>query len=157
MKPKNALSGLSMAVILQFGVLASSAQTNKYLFSGSETNITLNAGTYIMTAFAVASSGSIVAESSPLGLSTNTVERTAAVGSLAPVPVPEPSEKAVQFYRSGIAWWLVNLGWSWFIPALVLLSGFSGWLGRHAKRIGRWEVCATFVFVLLYTLIVYVL
>jgi len=40
-----------MAVVLQFGVLAGSAQTNIYLFSGSETNITLNPGTYIITAY----------------------------------------------------------------------------------------------------------
>jgi hypothetical protein len=38
----NSLCGLSMAVVLHFGVLAGSAHTNKYLFSGSETNITLN-------------------------------------------------------------------------------------------------------------------
>jgi hypothetical protein len=35
-----------MAVVLQLGVLAGSAQTNLYLFSGSETNITLNPGIY---------------------------------------------------------------------------------------------------------------
>jgi hypothetical protein len=51
MKSKNILSGLSMAVVLHLGVLAGSAQTNIYLFSGSETNITLNPGTYIITAY----------------------------------------------------------------------------------------------------------
>jgi hypothetical protein len=50
MKSKNALRGLAMAVVLQLGVLAGSAQTNIYLFSGSKTNITLNPGTYIITA-----------------------------------------------------------------------------------------------------------
>jgi len=40
MKPNNALCGLSIAVVLQLGVLAGSAQTNIYLFSGSETNLT---------------------------------------------------------------------------------------------------------------------
>ena len=47
----NALYGLSLAVAMQLGMLAGSAQTNKYLFSGSETNITLNPGTYIITAY----------------------------------------------------------------------------------------------------------
>src|ERR1700677_3837977 len=51
MKSKNAVCGLSMAVVLHFGVLAGSAQTNIYLFSGSETNITLKPGTYIITAY----------------------------------------------------------------------------------------------------------
>ncbi len=54
MKNKNALCGLSIAVVLQLGVLAGSAQTNIYLFSGSETNITLPPGTYIITAYGAA-------------------------------------------------------------------------------------------------------
>src|SRR5579863_3657715 len=51
MKSKNILCRLSMAVVLQLGVLAGSAQTNIYLFSGSETTITLRPGTYIITAY----------------------------------------------------------------------------------------------------------
>jgi hypothetical protein len=51
MKTKNILCGLAMAVVLQVGMLAGSAQTNKYLFTGSETNITLPPGTYIITAY----------------------------------------------------------------------------------------------------------
>jgi STE24 endopeptidase len=79
------------------------------------------------------------------------------VESFAPVPVPEPSEKAVRFYRSGVRWWLFGEAWTWFVPALILFTGFSGWLGREAKRIGRWEILATFVFVLFYLFIAYVL
>src|SRR5271155_877075 len=51
MKSKNILRGLSMAVVLQMGMLAGSAQTNIYLYTGSETNITLQPGTYIITAY----------------------------------------------------------------------------------------------------------
>jgi hypothetical protein len=51
MKTKNALIGLSIAVALQLGMLAGSAQTNIYLFSWAKTNITLNPGTYIITAY----------------------------------------------------------------------------------------------------------
>ena len=50
MKTKKALCGLAIAVILQLGMMAASAQTNLYLFSGTETNITLPPGTYIITA-----------------------------------------------------------------------------------------------------------
>jgi hypothetical protein len=46
MKTKNVLCGLAMAFVLQLGVLAGSAQTNIYLFSGSKSNITLNRGLY---------------------------------------------------------------------------------------------------------------
>jgi len=51
MKSKNALCGISIAVILLWGVLAGSAQTNQYLFTGSETNITLNPGICYITAY----------------------------------------------------------------------------------------------------------
>ena len=51
MKTKNALWGLIAAGLLQLGMLIGSAQTNLYLFSGSETNITLLPGTYIITAY----------------------------------------------------------------------------------------------------------
>src|ERR1039457_5193452 len=45
------LRGLAIAVALQLGMLAGSAQTNIYLFSRSKTNITLPPGTYIITAY----------------------------------------------------------------------------------------------------------
>ena len=51
MKSKNVVCGLAMAVVLQLGMLAGSAQTNIYFYSGSETNITLPPGTYIITAY----------------------------------------------------------------------------------------------------------
>jgi hypothetical protein len=59
MKTKNSLCGLAMTVVLQMGMLAGSAQTNIYLFSGSETNITLPPGTYIITAYGVPGGGSM--------------------------------------------------------------------------------------------------
>jgi hypothetical protein len=51
MTPKNRLCVLYVAIVLQFGVLAGSAQTNTYLFTGLETNITLNPGLYAITAY----------------------------------------------------------------------------------------------------------
>jgi hypothetical protein len=67
MKSKNVLYGLSMAVVLQLGVLAGSAQTSIYLFTGSLTNITLPPGIYIIQAYgaeaAAATAASAKAES----------------------------------------------------------------------------------------------
>jgi hypothetical protein len=54
-KGKIPLCGLAIAVALQLGMLAGSAQTNIYLFSGSKTTITLNPGTYIITAYGASS------------------------------------------------------------------------------------------------------
>src|SRR5215470_5849082 len=42
---------LSITVVLQLGVLAGSAQAGIYLFSGSETTVTLNPGLYDITAY----------------------------------------------------------------------------------------------------------
>ena len=51
LKTKNAFCFLVAAVTLLFEVLACSAQTGAYLFTGSETNITLEPGTYNITAY----------------------------------------------------------------------------------------------------------
>jgi Zn-dependent protease with chaperone function len=65
-------------------------------------------------------------------------QQAAAQSSTAPVPVPEPSEKALSYYRSGIVLWVVNVLWGLLIPALFLFTGFSARIRDWAKRIGRW-------------------
>jgi hypothetical protein len=67
MKSKSILCGLSIAVVLHFGVLAGSAQTHKFLFSGAETNITLNPGTYVITAYGAPGGGNVYATGVGLG------------------------------------------------------------------------------------------
>ncbi len=68
MKSKKILSGLGIVVALHFGLLPGSAQTNIYLFSGTETNITLPPGTYIITAYGAPGGGGIYAGAEGLGL-----------------------------------------------------------------------------------------
>jgi hypothetical protein len=89
------------------------------------------ASTLGLLCFALTNVGGIAADVLPPGLTTNTVERPTTVESFAPVPVPEPSEKAVEFYRSGIVWWLLSEGWSWFVPALILCGGDGVFHGLH--------------------------
>jgi len=55
----------------------------------------------------------------------------------APVPVPAPDEKALQYYRSGNVLWLVDLAWGLLIPALFLVTGFSARIRSWAQRLGR--------------------
>jgi hypothetical protein len=57
MKSKTLLCGLSIAAVLQLGVLAGSARADTYLYSGSETNVTLSPGTYIITAYGAQGGG----------------------------------------------------------------------------------------------------
>jgi Immunoglobulin domain len=58
LKTKKAFCFLVAAVTLLFGVLACSAQTGAYLFTGSETNITLEPGSYNIIAYGAQGGGS---------------------------------------------------------------------------------------------------
>jgi STE24 endopeptidase len=53
------------------------------------------------------------------------------------VAVPEPSELARQYHRSGDVLWLVNTAVGFLIPGLLLWSGFSARMRNWARRIGR--------------------
>src|SRR5262245_58416029 len=69
---------------------------------------------------------------------TPDTQQASAQSSTAPVPVPEPSEKALSYYHSGIVLWVVNVIWGLLIPALFLFTGFSARIRDWARRIGRW-------------------
>lgn len=80
MKAKNILC-FSVAITLLFEVLACSAQTNKYLFTGSKTNITLGPGTYNIIAIgAQGGSGGLGAEMAAPFSFTNPTTLTLLVG-----------------------------------------------------------------------------
>jgi Zn-dependent protease with chaperone function len=53
------------------------------------------------------------------------------------VPVPEPSKKALSYYRGGNLLWIVDLVWGLLIPALFLYTGFSARIRNWAQRLGR--------------------
>ncbi len=55
----------------------------------------------------------------------------------APVPVPEPSEKAMRYYRSGVVLWVVGLVWGLLVPAALLFSGASARIRSLASRTVR--------------------
>ena len=74
-----------------------------------------------------------------------------------PVAVPEPSEKAMSFYRSGNVLWLVSKVWGLLVPALLLFTGFSARIRAWAQR--RWQKWY-FIFALffvVFTLLVYLI
>ncbi len=54
-----------------------------------------------------------------------------------PVPVPEPSAKAMRYYRSGNLLWIVKNVVAIGVPLLVLFLGWSGKIGAFAKRVTR--------------------
>jgi STE24 endopeptidase len=62
-----------------------------------------------------------------------------------PVPVPEPSEQAVRYYRSGNVIWVVQQILGIALPALLLLSGLSAWLRTRASQMGHGHFYPTLV------------
>jgi STE24 endopeptidase len=54
-----------------------------------------------------------------------------------PVAVPEPSAKAMRFYRSGLVLWWVNQAWVVAVPVVIVASGLSARMRNLARRIGR--------------------
>jgi hypothetical protein len=56
-KPHSFIVFCGVAGVLQLGLLAGSAQTNIYLFTGTETNITLSPGTYNIIAYGAQGGG----------------------------------------------------------------------------------------------------
>ena len=73
------------------------------------------------------------------------------------VPVPEPSDKAMSYYRSGIAWWLLDVAWGFALPALMLFTGFSARMRTWAARLGRKWFFVVGVYLILFSLVTFVL
>ena len=69
------------------------------------------------------------------------------------VAVPEPSELAVQYYRSGNVLWAVSTGLSLLIPALLLFTGLSASFRRLAQRASRRWILMVALYALLFTLV----
>lgn len=94
-----------------------------------------------------------VADEAPPNEETPTVS-TVADDQRAPVPVPEPSEKAMAFYRSGMWIWGFNRLWAIALPAALAFSGFSARLRDLAARIGGFWFPTVGVYIALFLVIV---
>jgi Zn-dependent protease with chaperone function len=73
-------------------------------------------------------------------------------GTAETVAVPEPSELAVRYHRSGNVLWAVSTGLSLLIPALLLFTGLSARLRNLAHGIGRRWILTVAVYALLFAL-----
>jgi Zn-dependent protease with chaperone function len=81
----------------------------------------------------------------------------AGVAAPPPVPVPEPSELALRWYRTGILVWIVGLVWGIAVPAVIFASGLSARLVALARRLSNHFFFVTAVYALLYTAVAFVL
>lgn len=84
------------------------------------------------------------------------VQSSSAEGS-GPVPVPEPSEKALRYYRSGNVLWIVGTLWGLAVPALLLFTGFSARMRNVARGIGRNWFFTIAVYAVLFSLVAFIL
>src|SRR5437899_2389943 len=75
----------------------------------------------------------------------------------APVPVPEPTEKAIRFYRSGNVLWCIRTLLELSVPALILFTGFSARLRDWAERTGRRWLFALAIYLVAFLALRYVL
>lgn len=83
--------------------------------------------------------------------------RSAGPEGSGPVPVPEPSEKAMRYYRSGNVLWVIGTLWGLAVPALLLFTGFSARMRDVARRIGRNWFFTIAIYAILFTLVAFIL
>jgi len=74
-----------------------------------------------------------------------------------PVAVPAPSEKALRYYRSGNALWVLDVLLGLLIPALFLFTGFSARLRDLARRVGRNWFFTVVAYFVVFTLVNFVI
>ena len=90
----------------------------------------------------------------PSGVSAGEPGGTAAEG---PVAVPEPTEKALDYYRSGNVLWVVQMLWGLLVPAALVFTGFSARLRTLAQKVGRKWLFVVVVYSVLFLVISFVL
>ena len=74
-----------------------------------------------------------------------------------PVAVPVPSEKALDFYRSGNVLWIVQTLWGLIVPAALLFTGFSARMRTLAQRVGRKWLFVVVLYTLLFGVLSFLL
>jgi len=98
-----------------------------------------------------------VVDQAPLPDTPAQADATDSTGNQGPVAVPEASEKAMQYYRSGNVLWTVSTIWGFVVPLLLLFTGFSARLRTWAKGIGRKWFLVVAVYLILFSILTYVL
>jgi Zn-dependent protease with chaperone function len=103
----------------------------------------------------------IAQESEPTAVRASVQARQEAAAEVqvdvGPVAVPEPSEEAMRYYRSGNLLWIINALWGLLIPALFLFTGFSARVRDWAQKLGRKWFFVIGIYVTLFLLITFVI
>jgi Zn-dependent protease with chaperone function len=102
-------------------------------------------------------SAALSARQSPQTAPPPSAVQEASIAADAPVPVPEPSEKAMARYRSGVVLWLFDTAWGFVVPAVVLLTGFSARMRNWAVRVSRKRVLTIAVYFAIFSIVMFVI
>ncbi len=73
------------------------------------------------------------------------------------VAVPQPTEQAVRYHRSGNVLWVVRQVWALAVPAAILFTGLSARMRDWARAIGRWWVLAVAVYFVIYSVLTFLI
>lgn len=74
-----------------------------------------------------------------------------------PVPVPEPSEKAVRYYRSGNVLWAIGMIWGFAVPLILLFTGLSAKMRDWSRAAGRKWLFTIVIYAVLFSVVTWVL
>lgn len=72
-----------------------------------------------------------------------------------PIPVPQPSAEAVEYYKSGNLLWIVNTIWGFLIPGLILFTGFSATMRNWAQKLGKYWYFTLVLYFVIFSLITF--
>jgi STE24 endopeptidase len=100
------------------------------------------------------------AESAALDPAVGEASDATAAGAAAesgPVPVPQPSDKALRYYRSGTWLWLFGIVWGIAVPGVILFTGLSARMRDLARRLGRYWYFTLVIYLVLFSVLTYLI
>ena len=114
-------------------------------------SLVLTVAASVVAASAIQEPGAVPGSAAAARL--DTVPPSLAIDETQTVPVPPPSDKALQFHRSGNLLWIVDQTWQIVMLSVILLTGLSARLRDWSQRIGRRWFLTLAVYWLLFTVL----
>jgi Zn-dependent protease with chaperone function len=111
----------------------------------------------LLTVLLLACSAAVAAQIPPAPPPSTTGPAPPADEATVRVAVPEPTAKAISYYRSGNVLWAVTTVWGFLIPALFLWTGLSARIRSWAHAIGRKWFFVIAVYFVIFTVISFVI
>lgn len=69
------------------------------------------------------------------------------------ITVPEPSERTLNYHRSGNVLWVFSKVWGALVPAVILFTGFSARIRNFARNVGRKWFFIIGIYVVIYIIV----